>query len=219
MNDARPVPGRDGPAAMKAASNRSHARRRAFERYGIDLSDGEIAGMEAPMRAGGKSESCVPLMTLKSHRTRVLHAVKHDGRWLPVVWDTSTGSIITFLPIERLAAWVNFLSPVSVPSPPAASSPRAAPRAVGFWDAVRIDDRVATDADYKAAIAAVAARRNAVDQMRRGFNLTTDERAAFQDEFGRLVARYRELKRRKHEALMRRQVEMKAIRDGRGILG
>ena len=81
----------------KAKRQKSHARRRAKDRYGIYLNDHQYNLMVKQIKNG------VDCKVLCKQSNRVsLYALKHEGSWLPVVYDKIRHTIVTILPIEAL---------------------------------------------------------------------------------------------------------------------
>jgi hypothetical protein len=88
---------------------RAHAAARAAARHGLSAAD--VAAIEATIRAG-QGPGCVLVQTqaMRMHRRRQyilpvprrLYAVRHGGRWLPVVYDPGAGAVVTFLPERAL---------------------------------------------------------------------------------------------------------------------
>lgn len=69
-----------------------HAKDRAFERHGLDLTTADLERLAAQIRAG-KSRP-----VRKSTNARSVHLVEHEGSWYPVAYDKTRGQIVTFLP-------------------------------------------------------------------------------------------------------------------------
>lgn len=79
----------------KRDAQRRHARRRALERYGLELGAGTRARILEAIHTGRSK-----LVQRQSHRV-VVHDVKLDGRTVRVVYDKSRGELVTFLPADR----------------------------------------------------------------------------------------------------------------------
>lgn len=85
----------------KAHAQRAHARRRAMERYGINLGP---ASYERLVRLIQRSESYrkpakVVFVQKRSNRVRLFWVWSgEDGGWLPVVYDRIRKQIVTILP-------------------------------------------------------------------------------------------------------------------------
>jgi hypothetical protein len=77
-----------------------HAKLRARERFGIELTDRDIAGIIA--RIERRSRDVVPLR----HNSRSVFlrhfAVLHDDRWLPIIYNAERRHLITVLPRSEL---------------------------------------------------------------------------------------------------------------------
>lgn len=76
----------------KAEAERRHARRRAMERYGIELGPAGRAELVAAIRSGRSR-----LVVRQSLRVSV-HDVPRDGGLVRVVYDRQRHEIVTFLP-------------------------------------------------------------------------------------------------------------------------
>jgi hypothetical protein len=85
-------------ARSKAEKQRRHARRRAFERYALDLHQDAQASIVRAIE-GGEAR----FISRQSQRVSVWE-VKHEGRRLPVVYDRKRKTIVTVLPQEALTS-------------------------------------------------------------------------------------------------------------------
>jgi len=84
----------------KAKSQKIHARKRGMQRYGLQIGPKTYDLLCNKIRKG---EDAVFLMR---ESNRVSHyAVKHDGDWIPVVYDNNRSTIVTFLPKEALSQY------------------------------------------------------------------------------------------------------------------
>lgn len=95
------------PAAVKASCNRVHARGRAYERYGRDFTDDELARIEARIEAGGPDIHMV--LRDDKHARRARFALEVDGEWMSIVYDYATRSIVSFLPPQSIDRFVSTL--------------------------------------------------------------------------------------------------------------
>lgn len=78
----------------KAQSQAKHAKRRALERYDLELSDRDLREIVRLIQAGKAQK------TLKqSHRVTVCW-LQFQGKTIKVVYDKSRKSIASFLPME-----------------------------------------------------------------------------------------------------------------------
>jgi hypothetical protein len=83
-------------ARTKAKNQKRHAKRRAFERYALDLHQDAQASIVRAIQ-GGEARF------LRRQSWRVtLWEVEHDGQRLPVVYDRKRKTIVTVLPEEAL---------------------------------------------------------------------------------------------------------------------
>jgi hypothetical protein len=84
----------------KGEAQRRHARKRARERYGIDLDDELLAAWVAAIQDKNPSITVRPL---GRESTRLTHfAVTHDDIEVPVVYDKQRKQIVTVLPESGL---------------------------------------------------------------------------------------------------------------------
>jgi len=72
---------------------RLHARRRARERYDLELTNADITRIVGAIRHG---ES---VSTKKLTNTRTLHVVKFNEQLMRVIYDNKRHNVCTFLPI------------------------------------------------------------------------------------------------------------------------
>jgi hypothetical protein len=113
------------PAKAKVIANKCHARSRAFDRYGLYFTNDQLD--ELADRIAASHPDVMPLRPDASG-ARLLVALKIDGEWLPVVYDTPTRSIVTFLPYEALGPYRAHLDGrARGPAARRASTPRPAP--------------------------------------------------------------------------------------------
>jgi hypothetical protein len=113
-------------ASLKAHCNRLHARHAAAERHGVVLTPLDIRVIEAMIREGHGDARCVAPDA--NGLGRPLHAVRWDGRWLPVCYDPATQSVITVLPDRVLDPYLAVLDPVALsPAPPPEPEPEPEP--------------------------------------------------------------------------------------------
>lgn len=77
------------PAKLKAHNNRLHATRRAKERYGIDLSDADLAAIEEQVR----SNAARPIGVSRTHEERTRYVVTWQDRIMLVIFDHRTDSL------------------------------------------------------------------------------------------------------------------------------
>lgn len=96
----------------KALSNQIHAIRRAQERYGLDSNDARE--IESRVRSGVSPE-CIMLRPDNKYKNRSLWAIKYKNRWIPVTFDSSTNTIVSFLPEDALFRYQEFLSTIEQP--------------------------------------------------------------------------------------------------------
>ena len=83
-------------ANKKAQNQRKHAKRRAFERFGLTL---HADAQRQIVRSIQDREA--RLIRRQSRRVLVFE-VEYDGRKLPVVYDCKRKTIVTVLPQEAL---------------------------------------------------------------------------------------------------------------------
>lgn len=78
----------------KAKAQRKHAKRRARERYGLDLTSHDFQMIINAIR----KRKSIPI---KRQSCRISHhMVLYKRRWLRVVYDKNRRQIVTFLPNE-----------------------------------------------------------------------------------------------------------------------
>jgi hypothetical protein len=81
----------------KRASNHLHAKRRAAERYGLNLTqDVHRAIVKIIQERGGK------LQAQRQSNSRTIFTLPYDGNWLKVVYDKVHHNLVTILPILEL---------------------------------------------------------------------------------------------------------------------
>lgn len=186
----------NAPARIKAGCNRSHARRRAAERYGLDLSAESLAAIEATIRGGGPH--AVLLRPDHRGKDRGLYAVRLDGAWLPAVFDRATDSLVTFLPARELEHYRHVFEPRPARRPPgvvAASPPEALPPEPDE------PPEGAGVAEIAAVLAAVVARIEAAEGMLASLPRPHHLRRELGREIARLNQRRGRLRRARHVAL------------------
>lgn len=162
------------PVAIKAACNRSHARKRGNERYG--LSGEAVREIESRIRLADGGPGVVMLGPDHRGKDRALFAVQWEGRWTLPVFDLATDSIITFLPRDNLPYYVHVIDGrdggvEEEADPYAASLPL---HGLPPLPPDLPDD--ATPADYDRAIEMIAARR-AEAHRRLAIHRSTGDRA------------------------------------------
>lgn len=82
-----------GRALSKAKAEVAHARRRAQERYGLEVGRATRDEIRSTIR-GGRAR----LVRRQSLRVGVFDVPLADGFTVRVVWDRTRGTIVTFLP-------------------------------------------------------------------------------------------------------------------------
>lgn len=101
-----PDPGAGGAVAQKGLphgdAQRFHARKRASERFGLDLTWAEYNGLclKLGKQYQQPTDDCV-LLNQQSHRLW-RWAIWFKGEWMPVVFDNELRNIVTFLPASYL---------------------------------------------------------------------------------------------------------------------
>ena len=80
----------------KASHYRRHARQRAFQRFGTNLSDSDLRRLEKRIRNGEG------IQLEKQTNTRSKIAIDLDGQTVPVIYSKSQNAIVTVLPEEAL---------------------------------------------------------------------------------------------------------------------
>jgi hypothetical protein len=80
----------------KRATQRKHASRRALQRHGLEISDRK---RKAIKRAIHNLDS---VFLYAQSKTRTMHAVKVDGKWVPVIYSKSTKEVVTVLTWEMV---------------------------------------------------------------------------------------------------------------------
>ncbi|MEK9173528.1 MAG: hypothetical protein AAB594_03100 [Patescibacteria group bacterium] len=76
----------------KTKSQRLHTKRRCFERFGIELSNADLKNIVSQIQTGHA------IKISRRSNTAVIYLVKHNGIYLPVLYDKSRHSIATVLP-------------------------------------------------------------------------------------------------------------------------
>lgn len=82
----------------KAETELAHAAKRARQRFGITLTDALHAEWVRQITAG--ETRCLGAESI----ARIHHAVLHEGREVPVVYDRTRSTICTVLPVSALTA-------------------------------------------------------------------------------------------------------------------
>ncbi len=82
--------------SSKATNQKRHAKRRAAERYGVDLHQDAYLQMIRAIQAGNAK-----LIKRQSVRCAI-YEVSHKGQKLPVVYDRKRKTIVTVLPEAAL---------------------------------------------------------------------------------------------------------------------
>lgn len=91
----------------KKTDQRKHAKRRAYERYDLELSDHQYKSLCRKIQKVPQSED-VELVEKQSNNRRV-YKIDHQGQKLKVVYDRKYSQIATFMPkvdskIDRMIA-------------------------------------------------------------------------------------------------------------------
>ena len=80
----------------------NHARRRADERFGLELTDADAAALCIRLA----SRACQPqdgvVLLHREDSGRLHYAAWHRGEWLPVVFDPERCKLVTVLPAHAL---------------------------------------------------------------------------------------------------------------------
>lgn len=82
----------------KRANNHIHARRRAMERYGIELSQELHQSIVKAIRADKQKRTRWAKWQQKITNTRSLWLVEVEGQRLTVIYDKAQKSLVTVLP-------------------------------------------------------------------------------------------------------------------------
>ncbi len=86
----------------------THARERARERYGLQLTQADMTILQWRIQFG---EHVVVLRDPdRPNSSRAIFGVRLGQEWAPVVYDRATKRIVTFLPPNRLAEWEGLLN-------------------------------------------------------------------------------------------------------------
>jgi hypothetical protein len=104
----------------KAEAERIHLRRRALERYGRRFGPRTLAEWVQQIRSGRA------VFLWRTSGTRTCWAVRYDGQWLPVVYNKTTGQIITVLEQWRLRDHQARLDAAAAGTPPTGARRTAA---------------------------------------------------------------------------------------------
>jgi hypothetical protein len=88
--------------SKKLKRMKQKAKLRAAERFGLELSDRDLAMIVRQIRY---QES---IFVMRSTKRVSLHIVKHNGTSMPVVYDKHRGALITILPRQVLRKWLNY---------------------------------------------------------------------------------------------------------------
>jgi predicted HTH domain antitoxin len=78
----------------KVVKERVHAKRRAKERYGIELNASSYEEINNIIRTGNAK------LLKKQSLTRKLYEVRYRGILLKVAYDKARGQVVTFLPLQ-----------------------------------------------------------------------------------------------------------------------
>lgn len=105
------------PDLIRRARNRTHARVRARERYGLDLRNDDLEWLA--LRIEANAPGVVPLRPDDTYPDRRLVAVRHAGEWLPAIYDAALRSIVTFIPPHAIDRYRRHLESVSANLEPA----------------------------------------------------------------------------------------------------
>lgn len=91
-----------GSGTPRHITQRMHARKRAAERYGIDLDSSEYHWLchKLADQEEKPSPDCVRLWR---QTDRLTHwAIWYLGEWIPIVFDSELRTIVTFLPSSHI---------------------------------------------------------------------------------------------------------------------
>lgn len=100
------------PARLKRVCEQSHARTRAAQRYGLDMTYEDVERVSAMIRSG--TEDVVWLRPDNENSGRYYVAIKIEDEWLPVVYDEGTRTVVTFLPATAIDQYRAFLETVRI---------------------------------------------------------------------------------------------------------
>lgn len=92
----------------KRYSDRQHARRRAAERYGLDLTHADLDAIATDVI--GRRPNVVFLRADPLVKGRTWVAVRCDARWALLVFDQVTSTVVTFLPEYELSPYWELLA-------------------------------------------------------------------------------------------------------------
>lgn len=177
------------PAKLKAHNNRLHATRRAKERYGIDLSDADLAAIEEQVR----SNAARPIGVSRTHEERTRYVVTWQDRIMLVIFDHRTDSLITFLPPDDLAFYDEAQTPTHHEAEAHPRQPEVEEAISQLGPRPVLPQRFSTQAEYDAFIAAARVRNGDITA-RRGLILAAAPskfrqgvRKALEDDIARSV--------------------------------
>ena len=88
--------------SYKLKRMKQNAKLRAAERFGLDLSNRDLAMLVRQIRY---QES---IFVMRSTKRVSLHIVEHNGTKMPVVYDKQRGALITILPRQVLGKWMGY---------------------------------------------------------------------------------------------------------------
>lgn len=92
----------------KRYADRQHAKRRAAERYDLDLSDDDLDDIATDVI--GRRPNVVFLRADPLVKGRTWVAVRCDARWALLVFDQVTSTVVTFLPEHALSPYWGLLA-------------------------------------------------------------------------------------------------------------
>lgn len=92
----------------KRYADRCHARKRARERYDLDLSDDDLDDIATDVI--GRRPNVVFLRADPLVKGRTWVAVRCDARWALLVFDQVTSTVVTFLPEHALSPYWGLLA-------------------------------------------------------------------------------------------------------------
>jgi hypothetical protein len=98
------------PASSKRRCNEAHAQRRLAERHSLDPA--LVATITRLVMSS--APQAVPLRHDRDHPNRQWYAVwiEPEQRWVPIVWDQSTGSVVTCLHWDKITRYHTHLASV-----------------------------------------------------------------------------------------------------------
>lgn len=88
----------------KSTAQRLHAKRRAKQRYGLELKREDLAAIARQIQSG--HSTCVAKQSVRV----TIHRLEWQGTYFEVVYDRERKNVVTFLPLEP---------PLEPPQPPA----------------------------------------------------------------------------------------------------